>query len=205
MKVPLESYPNPGSKVFSLVARVPFTPVDLDVGRLARGEWNALSDRFRVWFIPKIDGRDDRPLCNLTLRKLDPDGGVLLFMHITVNLDATYGESKHSRPEHFVVGILCNDDVRARTALGCILDGPPSFHKRRELRLVESRWRRDPHVLMYYLANIHSALSATSDGPRATLRVREEASDEILAVMKKGMTGWWNREALAEAGTPANQ
>ncbi|QQG48352.1 MAG: hypothetical protein HY247_06280 [archaeon] len=189
MRVSLSSYPGPDSKVFSLVAKVPFTPVDIDVGRLARGEWDALRDRFRVWFIPQIEGRNDKPLCNFTVRKLDKETGVLIFMHLTLNLDAVIGNGRDD--ENFVIGILCNDDVRARTTLGCILDNPPAYHKRREIALVESRWRRDPPTLMYYLANVHSVQSASLPGPRASLSVSGEASDKMLAIMKDGMGGWW--------------
>ncbi|MBI3841024.1 MAG: hypothetical protein HY297_03600 [Thaumarchaeota archaeon] len=196
-RVPLSSYPREGSKVFSLVARMPFTPLDVDIGRLARGEWDALRDRFRVWFIPRIEGRDDRPLCNFTVRKFDRESDVLLFMHLTVNLDAVYRPNRGQ--DNFVVGILCNDDVRARTALGTMLDNPPSFHERREIRLIESRWRRDPPALMYYLANVHSVQSASSQGVVSSVKVSGEASEDVLAMMKEGMGGWWRPEA-ASAG-----
>ncbi len=78
MRVPLSVYQRGKAKVYSLVARVPFTPVDLDIGLLARGEWDALRDRFRLWFIPRIEGRNDKPLCHFTVRKFDREGDVLL-------------------------------------------------------------------------------------------------------------------------------
>ena len=193
MRVNLTSYGRPGSKVYSLVARVPFTPVDLDIGRLARGEWDPMKDRCRVWFIPTIEKAGDRPLCNFTLRKFDQEAGVLLFMHLTVNLDASYREG--SEPDHFYLGVLCNDDVRAKSALGCVLDTPPSFHRRKELSLVESRWRTDS-ALMYYLANVHSVMSSGpgTGGRMATLKVEGRASEDLMAMMKKGMGGWWKDE-----------
>ena len=189
MRVPLRSYPAPGSKVYSLVARVPFTPVDLDLGRLARGEWDAYRDRFRVWFIPRIEGRDSKPLCNFTVRKFDRENGVLVFIHVTMDLDAVYRDG--SSQDHFAIGILCNDDVRARAALGAFLDNPPAFHKRDEVRLVERRWRRDPAAVMYFLANVHSVLSADPQAPVSTFRVEGRPSLDVLAMLKEGMVGWW--------------
>ncbi len=183
-----------GSAVYSLVARIPFTPVDLDIGRLARGEWDPLKDRFRFWFIPTIKKLGDGPVCNFTIRKFDPDGGVLLFMHLTANHDATIQEDQEADSDHFVLGILCNDDVRARAALGSVLDIPPSFHRRKEVRLIESRWRRDSPVTMYFLANVHSVMSAGSEGPRASFKVEGTASEEILATLKDGMKGWWRAD-----------
>ncbi len=189
MRVPLSVYQRGEAKVYSLVARVPFTPVDLDIGRLARGEWDSLRDRFRLWFIPRVEGRNDKPVFHFTVRKFDQEGEVMVFMHIVPKLDALLSED--SIPEHFVVGILSNDDVRARAALGAILDVPPSFHRRQEVGLIERRWRDDPRAVMLFLANVYSATSASPQGSMSSLRVEGRPATDALAALKEGMAGWW--------------
>ncbi len=189
MRVPLSVYQRGEGRVYSLVARVPFTPVDLDIAWLARGEWDALSDRFRFWFIPRIEGRNDKPVCHFTVRKFDREGDVLLFMNIVPKLEALLSED--SSQEHFVVGILSNDDVRARAALSSFLDVPPSFHRRQEVRLIERRWRDDPGAVMLFLANVHSVTSASVHGSVSSLRVAGQPAMDALAALKEGMVGWW--------------
>jgi hypothetical protein len=75
-----------------------------DIGRFARGEWNTLTDRFRLWFIPRIEGHDDRPLCHLSVRKFEREADVLVFMHVLPRLEASLKEC--SEQEHFAVGVL---------------------------------------------------------------------------------------------------
>lgn len=190
MRVPLSSYfTEASSKVYSLVAVIPFTPIDIDVARLARGEWAATRDRFRLWFIPRIEGQDDKPACYLTIRKFDQRNDVLVFLHVACNLDTTFGID--TRRTEFTVGILSNDDVRARAALGALLDNPPSFHKRRELRLVERKWRDDREVLMRFLANLHSADSSNEPGATWVVKVNGPPALETLALLKQNSGGWW--------------
>jgi len=74
-----------GAKVYSLVVAVPFSPLDIDLGHLARGEWNALTDRFRVWILPKEGESDSQPACYVMIRKFDPRDGVLLYGHVVSN------------------------------------------------------------------------------------------------------------------------
>jgi hypothetical protein len=190
LRIPLSAYGPDSGKVYSLVASVPFTPIDVDVGRLARGEWDALTDRFRLWFIPKIEGHDDRPVFHFSVRKLDKESGVLFFMHIVPSLEATLREGISG--QHFAVGILCNDDVRARAALSSMLDIPPAFRRRSEVTLVEKRWRSDPQALMFFLANVHSATSASQDGKMVSLQVEGKPSLDVLAAMKGSMGSWWD-------------
>ncbi len=192
MRVPLSAYGPGTGRVYSLVASVPFTPVDFDIGRLARGEWDALTDRFRLWFIPRIEGRDDRPLCHLSVRKFDREADVLVFMHVAPRLDVSLKDG--SEQEHFVVGVLCNDDVRARSAIGTLLDIPPAFHRRREVKLIERRWRSDPRAVMFFLANVHSATSASEDGRMVSVQVGGRPGLDVMAALKEGMGGWWNEE-----------
>lgn len=190
MRVPLARYLTEGtSKVYSLVAMIPFTPIDIDVGRLVRGEWDAIRDRFRLWFIPKIEGRADKPVCYFTIRKFDQQNDVLVFIHVLLNLDTTLGSD--GRQTEFTVGILSNDDVRARAALGALLDNPPSFHKRREIRLGERRWRTDPQVLMRFRANLYSVESSNAHGGVWAAKVNGPAALDTLAQLKQNMGGWW--------------
>jgi hypothetical protein len=49
MRIPLDSYlQRQGAKVLSLVVDAPFAPFGIDLDHLAKGEWNAKIDRFRV-------------------------------------------------------------------------------------------------------------------------------------------------------------
>jgi len=62
LRVSLGSYlQSDRAKVFSLVADVPFSPLDIDLGHLARGEWNPHTDRFRLWYLPEEAG--EKPSC----------------------------------------------------------------------------------------------------------------------------------------------
>ncbi len=110
-------------------------------------------------------------------------------MNIVPKLEAVLSED--SSQEHFVVGILSNDDVRARAALGSFLDVPPSFHRRQEVRLIERRWRDDPQAVMLFLANVYSVTSVSPQGSVSSLRVAGQPAMDALAALKEGMVGWW--------------
>jgi len=189
LRVPLESYLSmKGAKVYSLVVGVPFSPLDIDLGHLARGEWNALTDRFRVWFFPK-DGGDSQPMCYVMIRKFDPGVGVLLYGHLVINTDVKPG-AEDSR--NFTIGIMSNDDVRARFMLNSMLDIPPSFHRRSEVRLVERRWRSDPNAVMRFLANIHSAITQMAPNPSGKVyTLKFEPPPGMMGELKRGMGAWW--------------
>ena len=191
MRVQLESYLNGGGKVYSLVVSVPFSPLDIDLGHLARGEWNALVDRFRIWYLPPEDGGGGRPVCYVMVRKFDPQDGVLLYGHMVVNTDGKAGEEP---PRSFTVGIMSNDEVRARSMLNSMLDIPPSFHRRSEVRLIERRWRSDPEAVMRFLANIHSALAqmAPPDPGGKVYTLKLEPPPGMMEEMKHGLGAWWD-------------
>jgi len=162
LRVPLEAYNSmKGAKVYSLVVAAPFSPLDIDLGHLARGEWNALVDRFRVWILPR-EGEGNQTACYVMIRKFDPRDGVLLYGHIVIN---TAEKANAENPWSFTVGIMSNDEVRARFMLNSVLDIPPSFHRRSEVRLVEHRWRSDPDAVMRFLANVHSAMAQMAPNP----------------------------------------
>lgn len=124
------------------------------------------------------------------MRKLDREADVLVFMHVVPRLEVAMKEG--SEREHFTVGVLCNDDVRARAALGALLDIPPAFHRRREVKLVERRWRSDPRAVMFFLANVHSATSASENGRMFSVRVGGRPGLDLMAALKEGMGGWWD-------------
>lgn len=189
MRVPLESYlSTDGSKVYSLVVRVPFSPLDIDLGRLARGEWNSLSDRFRVWYLPP-EGDGGAPVCYVMVRKFDPQDGVVLYGHMVVNVGRSPDASE---PWSFTVGIMSNDDIRARSMLNSMLDIPPSFHKRSEVRLVERRWRSDPEAVMRFLANVHSALANLApDLSSKVYTLKFETPPGVMGQLAKGLGAWW--------------
>jgi hypothetical protein len=137
------------TKVYSLVAAVPFSPVDVDLNILARGEWDAVKDRMRIWFLPRTDGPNDKPSCYVMIRKFDQRQAVLVCVHIVMNLDV----GEEGDQPLFTIGILSNDDIRARAVLGVFLGVPPIFHRRSEITLIEGKWRDDPGAVMRYAAN----------------------------------------------------
>jgi hypothetical protein len=188
LRVRLESYlQDTGAKVYSLVVAVPFSPLDIDLGHLARGEWNALLDRFRVWYLPKEDGSPGESVCYVMIRKFDPQDGVLLYGHVVVNFGA---RSEDEPVRNFTVGIMCNDEVRARSMLNSMLEIPPSFHRRSEVRLIERRWRNDPEAVMRYLANIHSVMAqAIPSGKVYALKF--EPPPGIMGELKRNLGAWW--------------
>jgi hypothetical protein len=190
VRVPLESYvKGQGAKVFSLVAGVPFSPLDIDLGHLARGEWNALVDRFRVWYLPSEMGNGE-PACYVMVRKFDPNDGVLICGHMVVNL----GEKGSKNGWSFTVGILSNDEVRARAMLNSLLDIPPSFHRRSEVKVIERRWRSDPGAVMRFLANVHSAMmNSAPDRGGSVYTLKFDPPPGVMEELKRGMGAWWQQ------------
>ncbi len=189
LRVPLESYLREQSpKVYSLVAGFSFSPVDIDIGLLARGEWNPLYDRFRVWYLPGDEAESGRPLCYVMIRKFDPGDMVMVYAHVVVNVGAKVGDTDYRT---FTVGIMSNDDVRARTTLNSMLEIPPSFHRRSEVQLVEKRWRDDSDAVMRFMANIHSAMtSPAGEGKTYTLKI--EPPPGMMRDLKKNLGTWWD-------------
>jgi hypothetical protein len=190
-RVPLERYLDPtGARVYSLVAEVPYAPVDLDLGRLARGEWNAATDRFRIWFMPRTGRTGDEPLCHVMIRKFDQQGEVILYAHVVPNLAMT-ADDEGKVPE-FTVGILSNDDVRAKSSLGLFIGIPPTFHQRDEIRIFEKRWRSDPNAVLRFAANVHSSVgTAAGPDPGKVVRLEFQPPPELLGELKRGMGRWW--------------
>lgn len=87
VRVPIQRYiEGNGAKVHSYVVSVPFSPIDVDLGHLARGEWNVLTDRFRFWFMPGDGNTSGGQLCYVVIRKFDLQAGVLEYIHINANL-----------------------------------------------------------------------------------------------------------------------
>jgi len=169
------------------VVDAPFSPLDIDLGHLARGEWNALTDRFRIWYLPRGDEPEERPVCYVMVRKFDSQDGILLYGHMVVNMEVKNGDE---RPKSFTVGILCNDEVRARSMLNSMLDIPPSFHRRSEVRLVEGRWRNDPEALIRFQANIHSTLARLEPSRRGCV-LKVEPPPGMMRELKRNLGSWW--------------
>jgi hypothetical protein len=187
--VPLEGYLRGEiSRVYSLVASVPFSPVDVDLNLLARGEWDASKDRLRVWFLPATEGQNDKPSGYVMIRKLDQQQGVLVCVHIVMNLGA--GATRDGQP-YFTIGILSNDEIRARAILRIFLGVPPIFRKRSEITLIEGKWRTDIATVMRFAANVHSAIESQG-GPGGVYRLKFEPLVDLLASLKPGLDSWWN-------------
>lgn len=161
--------------------------MDMDVGHLARGEWNAATDRFRVWYLPGQQEAGEKPVCYVMVRKFDPHDRVLVYMHLVVNLGANGGAADDRL---FTLGVLCNDDVRARAALNSMLDIPPAFHKRSSVKLVERRWREDPDATLRYMANVHSAMAAPGPGAKGYV-LKMEPPPGMIGELKRGLGTWW--------------
>ncbi|MGH9917929.1 MAG: hypothetical protein ACRD6W_03515 [Nitrososphaerales archaeon] len=190
MRVPLEAYVSgEKTKVYSLVASVPFSPVDIDLSLLARGEWDAVKDRMRVWFLPRTEGHNDRPSCYIMIRKFDREQEIVTFAHIVMNLEAGAVDGAQY---YFTIGILSNDDIRARAILGIFLGVPPIFHKRSEITLVEGRWRTDPATVMRFAANVHSAVAAQAGPGGEAYSLKFEPPADFLAKLKPGLDNWWD-------------
>ncbi len=189
MRVPLEAYlRGQGARVYSLVVAVPFSPLDIDLGHLARGEWDALTDRFRIWYLPP-EGASGEPVVYAMVRKFDVGDGVLVYGHVVVNLEA---KPDGGEPRSFTVGIMSNDEVRARSMLNSMLDIPPSFHRRSEVRLIERKWRGDHEAVMRFLANIHSALAQAAPHPSGKVyTLKFEPPPGLMGELKRNMGAWW--------------
>jgi len=196
MRVALERYfGKEMSRVYSLVANVPFSPVDIDVAGLARGEWDALSDRFRVWFLPKGMAQNDKASCYVMIRKFDRQQGILTCAHIVMNLE----DAGRDDCPCFSIGILSNDDIRARAMLGVFLGIPPVFHKRSEIELVEGKWKADPATVAQYTANVHSAFAAQSGGK--TYELKFDLPADFLKKLGP-LDSWWNKPEKSSGEHP---
>lgn len=187
MRVPIHTYLTEGSaRVYSLVAAVPYSPIDIDLGRLSRGEWNPITDRFRIWYLPRNEARDPRSDCHLMIRKFDVQDQVLVYEHVVVNPRTHSGCGSSS---NFTVGIMSNDNIRARATLNSMLEMPPSFHRRNEIRLIERRWRRDPYAIMRFTVNVRSVTFVKGKG---VTHLGTRLPPGVVADMGRSMRGWWD-------------
>jgi len=192
LRVPLESYLGREiGRVYSLVAAVPFSPVDVDLNVLARGEWDALTDRFRVWFLPKTEGQNDKTSCYVMIRKFDRQQAVLVCVHVVANLEA--GEGGNGQ-RYFTLGILSNDDIRARAILGTFLGVPPIFHRRSEITLIERKWRADPATVARFASNVYSTVAAKGGQGGEVYRLRLDPAPDLLATLRP-LDAWWDAPA----------
>jgi hypothetical protein len=99
------------------------------------------------------------------------------------------------------VGILSNDDIRARATLGVILGIPPVFHRRSEIKLVERKWRTDPETVMRFTANVLSAVTAKSGPGGDAYSVKAQLPADFLAKFKHNLDTWWQAsESQGESG-----
>jgi hypothetical protein len=188
LRASLEGYLRGETKrVYSLVVSVPFSPIDIDFGILARGEWDGLKDRMRFWFLPKT-GAQDKASCYVMIRKFDESQAILVCAHLLVNLEPRDGKGNPL----FTIGILCNDEVRARATLGVFIGVPPLFHKRSEITLVEAKWRQDPEAVMRFAANVYSALAAHSAPGGEVHTLKFEPSADFMTSLKPGLDSWWD-------------
>jgi hypothetical protein len=192
MRVPIESYvQGRATRVFSFVVGVPFSPLDIDLSHLARGEWNVQVDRFRIWYLPGERG-EDAPVCYVMVRKFDPRDGALVFGHMVVNLGGRGREKEDGW--NFTVGILSNDEVRARAMLSSMLEIPPSYHRRSEVKVIEKRWRNDSGTMTRFLANVHSAAANLAPNPSGKVyTVKFEPPPDVLGEFRQGMGAWWQK------------
>jgi hypothetical protein len=185
-------------RVYSLVASVPFSPVDVDLNLLARGEWDASKDRLRVWFLPATEGQNDKQSGYVMIRKFDQEQGILVCVHIVMNLGT--GAAKDGQP-FFTIGILSNDDIRARAVLGTFFDIPPIFHKRSEVSLVEAKWRTEPEAVMRFAANVYSVLTLQRGPEGKVYQLKFEPPADFMASLKPNLDNWWS-PAESKPSTP---
>jgi len=148
LKVPLISYENQENpKVFSYVVEVPFTPLDLDIGRLLKElGWNPELDRFRIWNILPITRRIRRHYPYVIIRKADVEGDVML--HCRIDFNHHPHQSKCDEEcAWLAISTLCNDDEYPDKFLSLFVDLPPSFHSQEELRVVQREWSSDRSLI----------------------------------------------------------
>ncbi len=123
------------------------------------------------------------------VRKFDPKDGILLYGHMVVNTDR---KLETNGPLSFTVGIMSNDEVRARSMLNSVLDIPPAFHRRNEVRLLEHRWRSDPEAIIRFMANIHSTLTQLAPDPGGKVyTLKFEPPPGMMGQLTKNMGAWW--------------
>jgi len=190
LRVQLESYlRGEVLRVYSLVASLPFSPVDVDLNVLARGEWDSSKDRLRVWFLPRSGGENDKTSCYVMVRKFDRRHTILVCVHIVMNLEV--GSGGEGQP-FFTLGILSNDDIRAKATLGVFLGVPPIFHRRSEIKLIESKWRSDPSTVMRYTANVYSVLAGSVEPGGEVYSLKFEPTPDLLASLKPNLDAWWD-------------
>jgi hypothetical protein len=123
------------------------------------------------------------------IRKFDEQQAILVCIHIVMNLEV--GSGSVDQP-FFTLGILSNDDIRARATLGVFLGVPPIFHKRPEIKLIESKWRSDPSTVMRYTANVHSALAASVNPGGQVYGLKFNPTPDLLASLKPNFDTWWD-------------
>jgi hypothetical protein len=94
---------------------------------------------------------------------------------------------------YFTIGILSNDDVRARAVLGIFLGIPPIFHKRSEITLIEGKWRTDSGAVMRFAPNVYSVFFASPMGHESKVyQLKFEPPADVMASLKPNLDGWWN-------------
>ncbi len=198
MKVPLESYlEGRALKVYSLVAEIPFSPVDLDLNLLAKGHWDPSQDRFRLWHLPS-EAQADK-CCYVTMRKVDRKQGILVYVHIVVNLEPR--RESGGFESNFTVGVLSNEEARAASVLESILEVPPVFHTLSEVKLVESKWRADGASVAQYSANVVSALAHRApEKEDQVTKLDLEIPPEVFAQIRPGMGSWWEDRRAPDGG-----
>ena len=175
--------------MYSLVVGVPFSPLDIDIGHLARGEWNALTDRFRLWYLPGEE-RKGQPICYVMIRKVDHSEGVVVYAHVVAN---TGWKPMRAGGCAFTVGIMSNDDVRTRVVLNSLLEIPPSFHQRKEIRVIERRWRSDPDATLRFLANVHSSMPRQGHGPEGkAYTLKFQPPPGMIEELGRNIGSWWD-------------
>lgn len=191
LRVPLASYleGRPVS-VYSLVATIPFSPLDVDLSRLSRGEWNPETDRFRIWYMPSEAAGDGQPVCYVMVRKFDQKDGVVVYAHFVINMS----DKSDGKQKLFTVGVLSNDDVRARSLVNSLLEIPPSFHRRSEVKLIEKKWRSDPDPKLRFVANLQSALVGAQPNPSGIVyKTKLEPPSDMMRRIARGMESWWSQ------------
>jgi hypothetical protein len=123
------------------------------------------------------------------IRKFDPEQDILVYVHVVVDLATKIGEDNQS---FFMLGILSNDDIRARSTLAAIFDIPPVFHRRSEVRLVEKRWRNDAGALLTrFSANVYSVLAASRKTGDKLFTRNVTPSPHIFGKIKENVGKWW--------------
>jgi HEPN domain-containing protein len=158
LHIPLAEY-SPGlskrQKIFQIIAKPDFSPIDFNIKLLVDKKGWGLSDRFRFWFVTDyqlVSGTSLEKLINpephISIRKLDIEEDC--FCHCEISLDGN-------------VKIHSNDSQYAEDFFSDLfINFPPSFHTPRKWK-TKRKWIKDEYLVAFFVGSLQGALGRVSE------------------------------------------